>query len=202
MKRILATAIPAVVFLWGVALHAQTIAVYPVKTEGFSLNGSEVTEVSRIALQACYDEGLFCLARGQTLENIQKEQTIAGGGQVQSAPYIAEFALVGKTEDKVDVGVEGMRILGGAAKNIGGVYVGAGADMALKGMKVSGSSMELIGQVFRTADGAMIYSEANKKLGMRGEFIIVAGRSANSDKLLAAFRKMFRSVKKRLGAAQ
>lgn len=195
MKNFIPTCFFFVLTIFAIDASAQTIAIYPVRMDGFTLNESEVTEISRIAMQACFEEGLTCLPRGYTLENIQKEQAIAGSGQVMSAPYIAEFALVGKTKEKTDVGVEGMRVLGGVAKNIGGAYVGAGADLALKGMRISANGMDLSGQVFRTNDGAMVFSNIEKKLGMSGEFIIVSGRSSNAQKLLSAFKKMFRDIK-------
>lgn len=180
---------------------AQTVAVYPVKTEGFTLNQSEVTEISRIALQACYDEGFTCLPRGYTLGHIQKEQALGGGGgTVQQAPYIAEMVLTGKTKKKVDVGLGGFRVFGGAAKRIGGVYVGGGTSTALKGIRIAGSGMHLTGQFFRTVDGAMVFSKTRKKLGMTGEFIIISGRSSNAVKLRKAFRKIFKEAKKHLAS--
>lgn len=201
MKRTIGMSVCIAAVLLAAAAHAQTVAVYPVKTEGFTLNESEVTEISRIALQACFDEGLTCLPRGYTLSHIQKEQALAGGGKAASAPHIAEFALTGKTKGKFDVGVGGSRAIVGAAKRVGGVTVGGAVAPRLKGARIGADGMHLTGQFFRTADGSMVYSKVEKKLGMSGEFIIVSARSSNAQKLHKAFRKIFKGVKGKLAGS-
>lgn len=181
--------------------YAQTVAVYPVKTEGFTVNQSDVIEMSRIAMQACYDAGLKCSGRGQTKGNVQQEQSIAGGGKLASANYVAECALTGKTANRTNVGIGkgGIPIFGGAGKTIGGVHVGGGTMVSTHGINIGSSGMNLACQFSNTADGVMAYSESDEKMGMSGELVIFEHRSSNVKKLQSAFEKMFKHFKEKVG---
>lgn len=174
------------------------VALYPVKTDGFSLNGSEVTEINRIAMQACYDTGLRCSGRGETVENVKKEQGY-GGGRIAQSQYVAEFTLVGKTPDKVKLGLPGgFNIGGGYGVNVGGAVVGGGLYTDLSGIGIKMGQMALAGQISDTSDGALIYSETKNKLGLGGSFIVGEAKSSNSTALLKAFREMFANFKARV----
>lgn len=106
MKTLIRISAACLVLVSGVSF-AQTVAVYPVKTEGFTLNQSEVDEMSRIALQACFDGGLRCKGRGYSLGSVQREQALTGKtSKAAAADYVAEFAVVGKTKDKFNVGLK------------------------------------------------------------------------------------------------
>ena len=174
------------------------IAVYPVKTDGFSLNNSEVTEIGRIAMQACVDAGLRCAGRGETASNVKKEQAY-GGGRIAQAQYIAEFTLVGKTKDKLKLGLPGgFHVGGGYGRSIGGSVVGGGLYTDLSGLGLSTNQMALAGQFSDVNDGSLVFSRMNNKLGMTGSFIVGEARSSNSDKLLTAFQGMFREFASRV----
>ncbi len=179
-------------------VQAIRVALYPVKTDGFSLNGSEVTEINRIAMQACYDSGLRCSGRGETVENVKKEQGY-GGGRIAQSQYVAEFTLVGKTPDKVKLGLPGgFNIGGGYGVNVGGMVVGGGLYTDLSGFGIKMGQMALAGQVSDTSDGALVYSETRNKLGLHGSFVVGEAKSSNSTALLKAFREMFENFKARV----
>ncbi len=181
-----------------VASGVIRVAVYPVKTDGFELNGSEVTEINRIAMQACYDAGLRCSGRGHTVENVKKEQGY-GGGKIAQSQYVAEFTLVGKTRDKVKLGLPGgFNIGGGYGVNVGGGVVGGGLYTDLSGLGLKMDQMALAGQVSDTSDGTLVYSEMKNKLGLGGSFIVGEAKSSNSTALLKAFREMFLNFKGRV----
>ncbi len=193
----------AFVLLCWSAAQAQTVAVYPVKTEGFTMNQSEVDEMSRIAMQACYDTGLHCMARGYSMGSVNQEQALSGGkAKAAQAAYVAEFAVVGKTKDKFNVGLKNnsipVPIIVG--KKIGGVIVGGGTVAEMSGIKIGADQMNMVGQFFRTEDSSLAYSQNETKLGMKGAFILVEGRSDNSQKLLAGFRKIFEGFKNTNGS--
>jgi hypothetical protein len=177
------------------------VAVYPVKTDGFTLNDSEVIEISRIALQACYDAGFKCSGRGETVENVQREQGYEGRGRVTQARYVAEFTLVGRTKDKFKLGIPGdIPIGGGYGADIGGAVVGGGGIITnLSGFGLSASQMALAGQFSDTQDAVLVYSNKLNKLNLQGSFIIGAVKSSNSDKLSKAFKVMFDGFAQRMG---
>lgn len=183
--------------LVGNIARAESVAVYPVKTEGFKLNQSEVSEMHRIALQACYDVGLQCSGRGQTVSSVQREQKYSGGGNIASSNFIAECALVGKTEDRVNVGMKkgGLNVFGGAAKKVGSGVAGVGSQFKTSGVRVGAGGMNLACQFSRTADGILVFSETDEKMGLSGELILFEARSSNSKKLHSAFKKMFDKAK-------
>ena len=182
-------------------VFAQAVAVYPVKTEGFKLNQSEVTEMSRIAMQSCYDAGLRCSGRGMTTKSVEREQGYAGGGQIAGAAYVAECALLGKTEERFNVGTKkgGIDIFGGAVKKMGkGSYGGVGSKLRTSGIRIGGGGMNLACQFSSTSDGVMAYSETDEKMGLSGELILFEGRSSNVKKLQKSFTRMFENFKKKM----
>src|SRR3989338_1461101 len=190
-----------VVFALSSTGQAQTVAVYPVKTEGFKLNESEVIEMHRIAMQSCFDAGLTCSGRGGTTGNVQREQGFSGGGgAIAAAQYVAECSLVGKTEDRYNVGTKkgGLPIIGGAAGKIGDTRVFGGTRVNLSGIRIGGSGMNLACQFSRTTDGVLVFSESNEKMGLSGELVVFEARSSNVKKLQGAFTKMFQKAKPRL----
>lgn len=66
-------------------------------------------------------------------------------------------------------------------------------------MKIGADQMNVVGQFFDSSDSSLAYSQHEKKLGMRGAFILAEGRSDNSEKLLAAFKKIFLGFKSSQG---
>lgn len=201
-KKIIVLAI-AVVLLYAGAASAQQgsgrtlkVAVYKVTTNGFSLNGSEVNELNRLALQACFDVGLKCSARDETADNVAKEQGYGKKGQIAQAEYVAEFTLTGSTANSLKIGIPGgINVGAGMGKNIGGIYVGGGGYTDLNGLGIRLSKMTLTGQISDTSDGTLAYSSTQEKLGLSGSFLIGEGTSSNSKKLLGTFRKMFEDFK-------
>ncbi|MDO8643855.1 MAG: hypothetical protein Q7S00_02670, partial [bacterium] len=167
------------VCLVAVPAVAETVAVYPVKTEGFSLNGSDVLAISRIAIQACYDAGLKCSGRGETTAAVQREQQFTGSGKIAGAQYIAECVLLGKTEDRFNTGLKSksINVFGGAFKKVGGVNVGGSSRVATSGIRFGGSGMNLTCQFSGTADGVLVYSESKEKIGFSGALVLAEGRS-------------------------
>ena len=175
-----------------------TVAVYRVETNGFALGGSEVKEINRIALQACFDAGLRCSARDATAANVEKEQRYGKRGKISQADYLAEFTLVGSTGDSLKLGIPGgFNVGGGYGKSIGGVVVGGGLATDLSGLGIRLSKMTLTGQITSSDDGTLAYSKTLDKLGLKGSFIIGEGTTSNAGKLLDAFRKMFEDFKSR-----
>lgn len=198
--RILFTVTLCLATLPGLA-YGQSIAIYPVQTEGFEMNQSEVYEMHRIALQACYDAGLRCSGRGDTTSAVQREQAFGGGGQIASAPYVAECALTGKTAERVNLGTKqgGIDIIGGAAKRVGGdTWVGAASQLGTSGLRIGAGGMNLTCQFTRTADGVLVFSGTDEKMGISGELILVEAKSSNTKKVQKAFKKMFEKAKPRL----
>ncbi len=176
------------------------VSIYPVKTDGFTLNKSEVTEIHRIAMQACFDAGLRCSGRGETVGNVQKEQSYEGRGRIAQAQYVAEFTLVGKTQDKVKLGLPGgFHVGGGYGTNFGGGVVGGGVYTDLSGLGIKMDGMELVGQISDTSDGALVYSDTQSKLALRGSFIVGEAGGSNAKKLLKTFRQMFDDFRARIG---
>ena len=184
----------------GSLAQAQTVAVYPVKTEGFTLNQSDVIEMHRVAMQACYDAGFKCSGRGDTKGNVSQEQQLAGGGKLAPAAYVAECALTGKTENRNNFGLGkgGIPIFTGAGKTIGGVHVGGGTVLNAHGINIGTSGMNLACQFSSTTDGTLAYSESDEKMGLSGELVIVEHRSSNVKKLQSGFEKMFKHAKEKL----
>jgi hypothetical protein len=176
------------------------ISIYPIRTDGFSLNNSEVTELHRIAMQACYDAGLKCSGRGETVSNVQKEQSYEGRGHIAQARYVAEFTVVGKTQDKVKLGIPGgFNVGGGYGVNLGGAVVGGGLYTDLSGLGIRMDGMELTGQISDTSDGSLVYSSTKSKLSLRGSFIVGEAGGSNAKKLQKTFRDMFEEFRKRVG---
>ncbi|MFA4873897.1 MAG: hypothetical protein WC690_01000, partial [bacterium] len=154
----------------------------------------------RIAMQACYDSGLKCSGRGETVGNVQKEQAYEGRGRIAQARYVAEFTLVGKTQDKVKLGLPGgFNVGGGYGVNLGGSVVGGGVYTDLSGLGVKMDGMELAGQISDTSDGSLVYSATKSKLALRGSFIIGEAGGSNAKKLLKTFRDIFEDFKQRVG---
>lgn len=175
-----------------------SVAIYKVTTNGFSLNGSEVREINRLAMQACYDAGLKCSGRNETASNVQNEQGYGGRGKIAQSEYIAEFTLTGSTEDAVKLGLPGGLHIGGAyGRSIGGAWVGGGTYTDLSGLGIKLSSMTLTGQVTDSSDGSLAYSGTKNKIGLKGSFIVGETTSSNAKKLLSTFREMFEDFKKR-----
>lgn len=174
------------------------VAIYKVTTNGFSLNGSEVREINRLAMQACYDAGLKCSGRDETAANVEREQGYGARGKIAQAEYIAEFTLAGSTENALKLGIPGgLHIGGGYGHSIGGGWVGGGTYTDLSGLGVKISNMTLTGQITSSSDGTLAFSGTQSKLGLKGSFIIGEATSSNSKKLLSSFRKMFEEFKKR-----
>lgn len=174
------------------------VAVYKVTTNGFSLNGSEVTEMNRLALQACFDAGLKCSGRDETVGNVGKEQGYGGKGKIAQADYVAEFTLTGSTPDGLKLGLPGgINIGAGMGKNIGGIYVGGGGYTDLSGLGIKMGRMSLTGQISDASDGTLAYSKTEEKLGLQGSFLIGEATSSNAKKLLSTFRKMFEDFKEK-----
>lgn len=178
--------------------EAQSVAVYDVRTNGFQLNQSEVTSLQRIAMQACFDSHLTCSGRGQTKSNVLEEQGIAGSGKLAAAAYISECELVGKTEGRFNVGTKsgGIDIFGGAARKVGGTWLGGASNVALSGLRFGGDGINLSCQFTRTSDGVLAYSKTDEKIPVSGELVLMEARSSNAKKVEKAFRKMFDSFKK------
>lgn len=176
-----------------------TVAIYGVDTNGFTLGGSEVHEISRIALQACFDVGLKCSMRDATASHVEKEQRYGGRGKIAQADYIAEFTLVGSTEDSVKIGIPGgISIGGGYGTRIGGGLAGGGIYTDLSGLGIRLSKMTLTGQITNSSDGSLAFSKTKDKLGLKGSFIIGEATSSNAKKILEAFRNMFEEFKEGL----
>ncbi|MBI2067708.1 MAG: hypothetical protein HYT77_06830 [Deltaproteobacteria bacterium] len=194
--------LPATFFLGLGLVHAQSVAVYPVKTEGFELNQSEVLEMHRIAMQACYDAGLKCSGRGQTTASVQREQQFTGGGQIAGAQYISECVLVGKTEDRFNVGLKNksLKVLGGGFKKVGGITLGGGTQLETSGLHFGGGGMNLACQFSSTADGTLVYSESEEKMGFSGALVLAEGKSSNVKKLQKSFKKIFEHAKPKLAS--
>lgn len=202
MKRQLALIVLAAVFFVMKDLIAQTVAIYPVKTEGFRMNQSEVSEMHRIAMQSCYENGLTCSGRGQTTTAVQREQGFAGGGKVSGAAYVAECALIGKTVDRFNVGMKkgGLNVFGGVGRKIGkNAGAGVGSHFKTSGLRVGGDGMNLTCQFSRTADGVLVFSETDEKMGLSGELILIEAKQSNTKKVQTAFNKMFKKAKSHLG---
>ena len=183
------------------ARQSIRVAVYPVRTDGFMLNDSEVLEIHRIAMQACYDAGLKCSGRGETVENVQREQGYGGMGRVAQSRYVAEFTLVGRTKNKFKFGVPGdIPIAGGYGENLGGAIAGGGGVLtSLSGFGLAASEMNLAGQFSDTQDGTIVFSRTDNKLNLQGSFIIGEVKSSNPKKLQKAFRDMFEEFAGRVG---
>lgn len=180
------------------AAGPATVAIYKVATNGFSLGGSEVNEINRLAMQACYDAGLKCSGRDETAESVKKEQTHGGRGKIAQARYIAEFTLSGSTGESLKLGIPaGLSVGGGYGRNIGGALIGVGGYTDLAGLGIKMSKMTLTGQVTDTSDGTLAFSKTENKLGLKGSFLVGEATSSNADKLLKAFRKMFEEFKER-----
>ena len=174
-----------VLILFSGVTFAQTMAVYPVKSEGFSMNGSDVSEMSRLASQACTDAGFRCAFRGSS--NYLQE-----GGRKVNADYVVEFVLTGKTGDKFNVGSKkgGFGVGSFMAKKTPLGYTGVGSAMKLSGIRVGAGSMVITGQ-FVDKDGFIACTKTKSKLGMKGELILAEGKSDNAKKLLKGFQDIF-----------
>lgn len=177
---------------------APSVAIYTVRTNGFELNGSEVMELNRIALQACYDAGLKCSLRDpETMSNLEQEKKYGAKGTIRQADYIAEFTLVGMTKDSTTVGIPTDIRIGGGYGGVGGTIYGGGGYTDLSGLGIRLSKMALTGQITNTNDGTMAFSSTKEKIGLTGSFVVGSSTSSNPKKLLGTFQEMFEEFRKK-----
>lgn len=163
---------------------AVSVAVHPVQTAGVPIHQSEVIELQRLALQACYDSGLKCSGPGKAQFQAITALPTEENHLLNIIDYAVECTLIGNL-DPTSEEKQSKKPFWGTTP----------AYAAFDGESFVIEGVSLSCQFTNMVDGVSVYSETNEMLNLSSPLILFEPRSSNSKKISKALREMFEHSK-------